>query len=228
MKKILIIGLVLLSIFLIYLDKKKKKVYYVALGDSLEKVYVNNEEVYGYSHYIKTYLREKDVLERYCDDFAKVDTRSTDIISDINENKKMTTTKGSFSLKNVLIKADLVTLNINNEDIYNRLSDSNVVYNEIYDYIDTLAYDLDSLFKLMREYCKEDIVFVGFYNPFIESDNKDVLDVLDYLNKKYKDVCKEYDVIYVDISDISTISKSTLKEIGEKVINKTNENLFET
>ena len=68
---------------------------------------------------------------------------------------------------------------------------------------------------------------VGFYNPFQEA-REDVLELLEYLNKKYRDVCLEYDVIYVDISDISTISKSTLKEIGEKVINKTNENLFET
>ena len=88
MKKILIIGLVLLSIFLIYLANMDKKVYYVALGDSLERVYLDNGEVYGYSHYIKKFLKDKDLLERYSDDFAKVDTRSTDIISDINENKK--------------------------------------------------------------------------------------------------------------------------------------------
>ena len=53
MKKILIIGLVLLSIFLIYLANMDKKVYYLALGDSLEKFYLNDGEVYGYSHYIK-------------------------------------------------------------------------------------------------------------------------------------------------------------------------------
>lgn len=228
MKKILIIGLVLLSIFLIYLANMDKKVYFVALGDSLEKVYVNGEEVYGYSHYIKKYLKEKDLLERYSDDFSKVDTRSTDIISDINANKKVTTPRGTFSLKNALIKADLVTVNINYDDIYNKLSDPNIIYNEIYDYIDDLTYDLDNLFKLMREYCKEDIVFIGFYNPFIESDNEDVMDVLDYLSKKYKDECAEYDIIYVDISDINEINKDSLEKIGNKVIKSMSKNLFET
>ena len=227
MKKILIIGLVFLSIFLIYLVNMDKKVYYVALGDSLEKFYLEDREVYGYSHYIKKYLKDKDLLERYSDDFARVDMRSTDIINDINSNKKITTPKGSFNLKNALIKADLVTVNLSYEDIFNKLFDSNIIYNDIYDYIDDLAYDLDSLFKLMREYCKEDIVFVGFYNPFKEA-NEDVLDIFETLNKKYKDVCLEYDVIYVDISDIDTITSTSLEKIGNKVINKMRKNLFET
>ena len=227
MKKILIIGLVLLSIFLIYLANMDKKVYYVALGDSLEKFYLEDNEVYGYSHYIKKYLKDNDLLERYSDDFARVDMRSTDIINDINNNKKITTVKGSFNLKNALIKADLVTLNLNYNDIYSKLYDLNVIYNEIYDYIDDLAYDLDNLFKLMREYCKEDIVLVGFYNPFQEA-SEDVLDVFEYLNKKYRDVCLEYGVIYVDISDINYISEDSLKKIGNKVIHKMSKNLFET
>ena len=82
-------------------------------------------------------------------------------------------------------------------------------------------------FKLMREYCKEDIVLVGFYNPFQEA-SEDVLDVFEYLNKKYRDVCLEYDVIYVDISDINYISEDSLKKIGNKVIYKMSKNLFET
>ena len=228
MKKILVIGLVLLSIFLIYLANMDKKVYYVALGDSLERAYVNNEEVYGYSHYIKNYLKKRNILERYSDDFAHVDTRSTDIINDINNNKKITTPKGSNSIKNALIKADLISININMDDVYNKLKDPNVIYNDVYDYIDDLAYDLENLFKLMREYCKEDIVLIGCYNPFKDINNEDINDVLNYLNKKYKDVCAEYDVIYVDVINIGTISKDTLKDIGNKVIQKMSKNLFET
>ena len=165
-----------------------KTTFFNCLNEDLEidagEFYLEDNEVYGYSHYIKDFLKNKDLLERYSDDFAKVDTRSTDIINDINENRKVTTAKGSFSLKNALIKADLVTLNISNEDVYEKLRDSNIVYNEIYDYIDDLAYDLDNLFSLMREYCKEDIVFIGAYNPFFESDNENISDILDYLNKK--------------------------------------------
>ena len=225
MKKILIIGLVFLVIFLIYLANMDKKVYYVALGDSLEREYVSNEEVYGYSYYIKNYLKKDDLLERYSDDFAKADTRITDIIKDINNNTKITTNKGSFSLKNALIKADLITVNISSNDMFNKLKGNNIVYNDVYDYIDDLAYDLDNLFKLMREYCKEDIVMVGPYNPF--SDSSDKLDVYEYFNEKYKDVCEEYDIIYVDLSDISEINGQNYERIANRVIDKMSKNLFE-
>ena len=226
MKKILIIGLVLLSVFLIYLANMDKKVYYVALGDSLERVYVNNEEVYGYSHYIKKYLKDEGLLERYSDDFAKVDTRITDVINDINSNKKIKTNKGSFSLKNALIKADLITLNISFKDVYNKLNKKDVVYNDVYDYIDDLAYDLERLFKLMREYCKEDIVMVGPYNPFI--DESDKLDVYEYFNEKCKDVCLDYDAIYVDLSDINEMNGYIYEVLSNRVINKMSKSLFET
>lgn len=225
MKKILITGLVFLVIFLIYLANMDKKVYYVALGDSLEREYVSNEEVYGYSYYIKNYLKKDDLLERYSDDFAKADTRITDIIKDINNNTKITTNKGSFSLKNALIKADLITVNISSNDVFNKLKGNNIVYNDVYDYIDDLAYDLDNLFKLMREYCKEDIVMVGPYNPF--SDSSDKLDVYEYFNEKYKDVCGEYDIIYVDLSDISEINGQNYERIANRVIDKMSKNLFE-
>ena len=225
MKKILITGLIFLVIFFIYLANMDKKVYYVALGDSLEREYVSNEEVYGYSYYIKNYLKKDDLLERYSDDFAKADTRITDIIKDINNNTKITTNKGSFSLKNALIKADLITVNISSNDVLNKLKGNNIVYNDVYDYIDDLAYDLDNLFKLMREYCKEDIVMVGPYNPF--SDSSDKLDVYEYFNEKYKDVCGEYDIIYVDLSDISEINGQNYERIANRVIDKMSKNLFE-
>ena len=225
MKKILITGLIFLVIFLIYLANMDKKVYYVALGDSLEREYVSNEEVYGYSYYIKNYLKKDDLLERYSDDFAKADIRITDIIKDINNNAKITTNKGSFSLKNALIKADLITVNISSNDVFNKLKGNNIVYNDVYDYIDDLAYDLDNLFKLMREYCKEDIVMVGPYNPF--SDSSDKLDVYEYFNEKYKDVCEEYDIIYVDLSDISEINGQNYERIANRVIDKMSKNLFE-
>ena len=72
MKKILIGALVILTIFLIYLCNLDKKVYYLALGDSL----VKGEGAYGereksYSDYVSDYFKEKNLLETYIDDFAK-------------------------------------------------------------------------------------------------------------------------------------------------------------
>lgn len=225
MKKILIIGLIFLFVFLIYLVNMDKKVYYVALGDSLEKEYLNSREVYGYSYYVKKYLKDADVLERYSDDFARTNSRITDILNDIRNNKKVTTPKGTFNIKNALIKADLVTLNINYNDIFNKLDDN--IYTDLYDYIDGLATNLDKLFKLMREYCKEDIIFISFSKGY-ENISEDGLDVLEYLTNKYKSVCRDYDIIYLDISDISIQSGADLEKIGNRVIKIANKKLFET
>ncbi len=223
MRKILIVGLVLLSLFLIYLANMDEKVYYVALGDSLNKDFVQGKEVFGYSHYVKSYLERENLLEKYTDDFAKNNTRITDVINDINENRKEITSFGEISLKNALIKADLVTLNINYTDIYDRLSFN--INDDVYNYIDDLSYDLEKMFELMRQYCKEDIVFVGAYNPYLK---KEADDALEYLKNKYKNICLEYDVIYVDISDINVLDEEALEKIGNKVISGMKKNLFET
>ena len=193
-------------------------------GDSLEKEYLNSREVYGYSYYVKKYLKDADVLERYSDDFARTNSRITDILNDIRNNKKVTTPKGTFNIKNALIKADLVTLNINYNDIFNKLDDN--IYTDLYDYIDGLATNLDKLFKLMREYCKEDIIFISFSKGY-ENISEDGLDVLEYLTNKYKSVCRDYDIIYLDISDISIQSGADLEKIGNRVIKIANTKLFE-
>lgn len=191
MKKVFICLLVVLTVFLIYLANMDRKVYYLALGNCLDGSYSND---------IVSYLNDKEVLEKYNDDFGYVNARIPDIIDDINDNLKKDVT-----IKNALIKADLVTLSINNDDVYKRISDDNV-----YDYIDDLALDLDGLFKLMRQYCKEDIVFINLIND----DN----DVITYFNDKFNKICLKYDVIYVDGYD---------SNISEKVINKIDKSLFE-
>ena len=49
----------------------------------------------------------------------------------------------------------------------------------------------------MREYCKEDIIFIGYYVP-----NEESLEVIKYLNKEYAKVCQRYNVEYIDLVSI--------------------------
>ncbi|MGN1276340.1 MAG: hypothetical protein ACI4UK_05055 [Floccifex sp.] len=190
MKKIMIIGLIILSVFLIYLCNLDKKVYYLSLNgqDTIENID-------DYSKYIKNYLKEKEVLETYVNEYSEENMKTTTLLNNINDNKKIKKDGKEITLKNALIKADLVTLAFSEKDIISRLNNDN-----IYDYIDDLSNDLDKLLKLMREYCKEDIILVGFYNPDI--DNPNSTKVFKYLNKKYKEVCDEYKVDYIDLQPI--------------------------
>lgn len=197
MKKILFVLFVFLFVFIIYLANMDKKVYYLALGDSYD-----SED--NYSFYVKDYLNEKDVLEKSVYDFCNSDDRITDIYNRIISNEK----SKDGTLKNSLIKADLITLKINIDDVYEKISDSSFTY--VYDYIDDLTKDFDKLFNLIRKYSKEDIMFIG-YN--YKNDDKDEKKIIAYLNKRYKEVCDKYDIIFV--SDTSLINEKIDKYLFE-------------
>lgn len=234
MKKILICGLVLLSVFIIYLANMDREVYYLTLGDS-NKTSLDSydNEVNGYSFYVKDYLNSKGVLEKYVYGYSNRDDRITDLIYDIENNKRLK----DNTLKNALIKADLVTISINPKDIFDKLVDDTVIYSELYDYIDELALDLEKLLSIIRKYCKEDIIFIGYYNPYKYMSNIDIDDVIEYLNKSYKEICKKYNVEYVDVTHIEdeclpnkksfNLSKKGYKVLASKIIEIIDKKLFE-
>ena len=241
MKKIIIIGMIVLAIFLIYLCNMDKKVYYLALGDSLAKGEgPNGTKVKGYTVLVKDYLEERNILETYIDKFADNGKRTTDLINDINDNKKITLKKEIITLQNALIKADLVTLSIGANDILNKINIEQITdYEQIYNYIDESIKDLEKLLKIMREYCKEDIILIGYYNPYPYLNNKKTSDIFDYLNKKYKETSNKYNVTYVEISDLFKEnpsflpnendihpSKEAYKEISKEIIAALNKTLL--
>lgn len=197
MKKILFVLVVFLFVFVIYLANMDKKVYYLALGDSYESFD-------NYSFYVKDYLNEKGVLEKSVYDYSNSEDRITDIYNRIISNEK----SSSGTLKNSLIKADLVTLKIKIDDVYEKINDSSYAY--IYDYVDDLTKDFDKLLSLIRKYSKEDIMFIG-YNYI--NDSKNNRKIISYLNKRYKEVCDKYDIIF--INDTSLITRKIDKYLFE-------------
>lgn len=201
MKKIIVIVVILLSIFFIYLNTIDKKVYYLALGDSIAAgVNASGTDNYGYSDYIKTYLENRDLLETYINEFAVSGYRSIDLKRDIEDNKKLTINDKNITLKNALIKADIVTLSIGANDFFYYL---NAGYTDVYDHINESLNDVENLFKLVREYCKEDIIVVGYYTPFESHEKIDTMDeIIKFANKKLEELCNEYDMHFVDVFEL--------------------------
>lgn len=201
MKKIIVIVVILLSIFFIYLNTIDKKVYYLALGDSIAAgVNASGTDNYGYSDYIKTYLENRDLLETYINEFAVSGYRSIDLKRDIEDNKKLTINDKNITLKNALIKADIVTLSIGANDFFYYL---NANYTDVYDHINESLNDVENLFKLVREYCKEDIIVVGYYTPFENHEKIDTMDeIIKFANKKLEELCNEYDMYFVDVFEL--------------------------
>lgn len=237
-------------VFLIYITNIDNKIYYVALGDSLAagQTPYGEKTGYGYTDYVKDYLEKKDKLEVYTKGFAISGYRTTDLMRDINDNKKIKINDKSISIKQALIKADIVTLSIGANDLFYKLGVTTKTVNledeeSLYQYIDEIMKDMDQLLKLVRQYCKEDIILVGYYNPFSDqvSENRDKYDnIFRYANEQYKKVCDRYKIHYVDIyNDFNShkdylpnpldvhpstqgyeaISKKVIKVIDKEVLN---------
>ena len=205
MKKILIVGIIILSIFLIYLTTIDKKVYYLALGDQIS-LGMTKDGYYelSYTNYIKEYLEEKGKLETYIDDYLTQGYRITDIINDINNNKEIEETKKT--LKNALIKADLITISIGTNDIIAKIDNENklskIDYNKLYKNINEITNDLDKLLNLTREYCKEDIILIGIY---INTNNEKLNEIINNANEKFKETANKYNITYIDL--LNTLEK---------------------
>ncbi len=202
MKKILITSLVVLLIFIIYLTTIDKKIYYLTLGDELS---ISTDEVVSYSESISNYLDENNKLEVLVDEFSQNNHHITDIIKDIKDNRKAKHENKDISIKNALIKADLLTISVGMNDITSKINIKNLNlsndYSFLYNDIDEITNDLEELLTLVRQYCKEDIVLVGLYYPF-SVQNQELVNIFLYGNTKFKEISDKYKVKYIDIYNI--------------------------
>jgi hypothetical protein len=212
MKKILLLSLVFLIVFVIYYFNADKKTYYLSIGDYLSYGIDNFDNINGYSENIKN--NYKNNLKNYVNYSTYDDYRVMDLINDINYNKELKYNNKEYKLQNLLIKANLITLSIGMNDlIYKKNID--------YDYVDSLLDDIDKLFILIRKYNKDQIYFLSFYDV-INNPN-----LILYTNKKLESLCIKNNIKYVDISNLNNyiINKYPTKEgymyITDRVLNFT-------
>ncbi len=229
MKKILTLGIIILSIFIIYLTTIDRKVYFLALGDqiSLGQTTDNNEK--NYNEYSTEYLKQKNKLEKSITEFSQQGYRITDIINDIKNNKEL---NNKITIKNALIKADLVTISIGTNDIITKIDTenklNNIDYNRLYKNIKEILIDLEKLFDLLRQYCKEDIILVGIN---INTTDKKINEMIKFTNEKFKEISNKYRIIYIDcleekIENKIYPTKENYKELGDRIIEIINKNLL--
>lgn len=203
LKIIFISSLILLITFLIYLTTIDRLVYFLPLGDSLAMGRTPyGEKDCSYNEYIKEYLKENNLLEEYIDDFLENNYRLTDLIRDIEDNKKVVINNKEQTIKNALIKADLITLAIGMEEIYYKVNTTNLNNENIYEHFDEIINDLDKLFTLLKIYCKEDIIIINYYRSIILLNNPQLEEAFNYINNKLEAKCQEYKIHYIKINDL--------------------------
>lgn len=229
MKKILGVLVVVLSILLIYLGFRDTRVYYLTLGDGLSYGTTPYGGVdYGYSDYIKDYLKEKNKLEIFVNEFSKEDYRTTDLTRDIKDNVETEIDGKNKTIQNALIKADLITLSIGNSELLKNLElSTDFGLNDLVKRFDSYVNDLDELLSLIRRYSKETIVLTGYYNP---TSNEELNALFNNLNRNVSNLCNKYNVIFIIpdenfnnyIINKNNIypSKEGYKNLSEKIIEK--------
>lgn len=196
-KAIVFLILVSLLIFLINYKNIDNEIYYVNIDST------NN---LNYNKNIEKYLKERKKLEKSVNQFSKQDYRTTDLIKDIKENKK----EQNQTIQNALIKADILTIYIGINDINYKIENTNK--EELYNYTDQVLDDIDELLMLIRKYCKEKIYVIGYKNEQGISYNE----YFNYTNKRLNEICKEYDIKYIEINNQEideTVTKTIIKNI---------------
>ena len=213
MKKILCLLIIFLLVYTIYYFNHTDKITYISIGDSLSVgIDSNGNTNYGYSNYLSNYLKDKDLLKSYNNYFSTSGTRIVDLENKLETNWTIKKDGKSLSLKKCLREADLVTLSVGMDDILTSLTLStvsveNLSNKEITTIVNKTVDELDSLFKELRKYAKEDIIFIGYYNP-LEEESLTTERLYTYLIIKTKALCKTYDIEYLDIYNLFKRNKN--------------------
>ncbi len=208
LKKIIITLLFLTLPIIIYTTNVDRKIYYLSLGDSLaagQNAYGNIG--YGYSDYVSDYLVKNQLLEFYTKKYAAEGYRTTDLIRDIEDNKKIIINNKEITLKNALTNADIVTLSIGANDLLYKLSITTIdslIDNEqeLKEYVKEVIEDIERLLYLLKRYCKEDVIIIGYYNPLWQKNidyANQIEPIILYANSQLKQLSIKNDIYYIDI-----------------------------
>ena len=173
MKKIIVVIFCVILVFFIYIFTKDNKVLYFKISD------------YRYNNQDKkviNYLDNKNLLEDYVI-YENLDNyRVIDLINDIKNNKKINYKNKKYNINNLLVKSELIVLDIGHSDfLYYQSKD-----NGMYDYINEILNDFENLFLLIRKYTKENIIIIFDYNIDIQYSN--------YLYERLEIKAEKYDI----------------------------------
>lgn len=193
MKKIIFILILFLSCYIIYYLTTDSKVNYLTLGDSIS-LGVNPYGIkeYGYSEYVREYLKDKDRLKTY-NLFADIDYRVSDLVKMIEYNEMKKINGKNISINQLLKKADVITLSIGMNELYYKLNINN---DNIYNYINNLLTDMEKLFWYIDKFNHKKVFVLGYYNTGVNQD------YINYVNVKLKNIVLEYGFEYIDLSNI--------------------------
>ena len=168
----------MISIFIVYNKTYINKYMYLSIGDGLS-LGLNPDGIksFSYNDYLKEFFDNKNIeLDYY--NYSEKDISIPELTNDIiyldNSN-----------LKHYLTNSNLIILSIGEKELKSNKSTINI------------KKDLKNLIQEIKKY-NNNICILSKYHIGIEKTNK-----LKEINNIYKEVSKEYNLIYINIEDTS-------------------------
>lgn len=207
-KKILILLLTFLLVFVIYTVNADKKIRYIAIGDSVAAGQNPYGEInYGYTDYLANYLEKNELLKSYTKSFAVSGYRTIDVMNDIKNGKTINIDGNDVDIRRALRESNLVTISIGANDFLEKLNMSVQNINlpqtdQLKELVDQVMIEVEKTLELVRKYAKGRIILIGYYNPLpklFQTQEKKLDELFLYVKEKYQKICQKYKVDYIDI-----------------------------
>lgn len=208
LKKLIIFFVALLLCFVIFKYTFDSKLDYLALGDDLSK----GKTPFGnygksFTDFFAQYLQNKNKLKSYNNKFTFENHRTTDLISDMRDNKTVNINNKAVNINQSIVDAEIVTLSIGINDLFYKLNYSNLSKNQIntiHSYIDQIFGDISIVVTNIRKLNDCKIYIIGYYNALKdinEGQEETINKVFSHIQSEFIKLEKTRNVFYVDISE---------------------------
>lgn len=190
--KILILLIIISTIYIIYKINNKNNISYISLGDAFSLGQNSYNIVdYGYSDYIRDYLKDNNKLQFYTKKYSKDDIMISTLYENIVINKKVTEQDKIINIKQTLRSSNILTLSIGMNDLKYKLSiePKNISLLKIDKIVNETNKEFNNLIKEIKKYYPYKIYVIGYPTVNIK-DQKLLISVkkLNYLYQKNKEV----------------------------------------
>lgn len=192
-KLLLIIGVgVSLTMLINFITFDNKKTI-VSLGDGLAMGITNNNMLgYSYNDYLKEYIENKNDLDDYNNEFMNQHLTIENL--NINFEKNIYGEKTNVPFKQILAKADIITIGIGMDEMVDYSLKKILDSERIKSYINSY----DSFLKQLRSFYENDLIIIGLYSVY-NIDKSTVFDI----NKEIKNLALQYKAKFIDVTAIA-------------------------
>ncbi len=193
MKKILIILLCPLIVYIIFILANDNSINYVSIGDSsIKGINQYNIVGYGYNDYVKNYLIRNNLEHTFNNYYFN--SSIDGLKNDVQNNKILMINNHQYSIKKVLRESDLLVISTGMDELNFYLTSFKT--SKFNDLMDSFYEELDSLCNIIKKYAKNDIIFIGLYNPKTYYDS-DIDEFFYNLETNVAKILKKYDISYL-------------------------------